>query len=197
MDLRMNKRSLTAGALLLTLSILFTGCAGITHEPKVDMTSLKTIEKEDFFKALESINIEESDTDTMENTSFSFAGDSQDFEIEYNIDATSDNENQYSYTKCVDEETAKELFNYYYDNYDHIFDAKDFSGIKSYEVNDNTAYILIDGRFDDKTSNTYTPYHDAIFLKGNTVIVAIASDYDLSIEKEVNNFLDALGYPHP
>ena len=193
----MRKRSITAGVLLLAASVLFTGCAGITHEPKVDMSSLKAIEKEDFFKALESINIEESDTDTMENTSFSFTGDNQDFEIEYNIDATSEYDNQYSYTKCVDNETAKSLFEYYYDKYDEIFDAKDFSGIKSYEVGDTTAYILIDGRFDDKSSNTYTPYHDAIFLKDNVVIIAIASDYDLSIEKEVNNFLDALGYPHP
>ena len=82
-------------------------------------------------------------------------------------------------------------------NYDHIFDAKEFSGISSHEVGSNTAYVLIDGRFDNEGANTYTPYHDAVFLKGDTVIVVIASDYVLSIEKEVNDFLNALGYPHP
>lgn len=190
-------KALTSGILLVASAVLFAGCAGITHEPKVDMDSLKDIDRSDFYKALESINIDESETDVMENTSFSFAGKSKEYEIECNIDARSDNDNTYSYTKCVDEATAKSLFEYYYDDYDHIFDSKDFSGIKSYEVGDNTAYILIDGRFDDSSSNTYTPYHDAIFLKGDTVIVAIASDYDLSIEKEVNDFLNALGYPHP
>ena len=104
---------------------------------------------------------------------------------------------QYSYTRCVDESTAKDLFDYYYSDYSGILDDKDFSGIKSYEIGTNTAYLLIDGRYDDKINNTYTPYHDAIYLKGNTVIIVTAADYDLSIEKEVNTFLDALGYPHP
>ena len=119
------------------------------------------------------------------------------YEVEYCIDAYADNENYYSYVKCVDEDTAMALFEYYYSDYKDIFDAKDFSGISSHEVGSNTAYILIDGRYDDKAANTYTPYHDAIFLKGDTLVMAIASDYDLAIEKEVNTFLDALGYPHP
>ena len=188
---------LTASSLVLATAMLFSGCAGITHEPEVDMSSLKQVDEDDFFTALSAIGIDKSDTDIMEDTSFSFDGDSTDFEIIYCIDAYADNENYYGYTKCADEATAKALFEYYFDDYDHIFDSKDFSGIKSYEVGDNTAYLLIDGRYDDKAANTYTPYHDALFLKGDTVIVAIASDYDLSIEKEVNTFLDALGYPHP
>ena len=188
---------MATGASLLAAAMLFTGCAGITHEPKVDMSSLTTADEDAFIAALDKIGISDSDIDAMYDTSFSFAGDSTDFEVIVNIDAVSDKENQYSYTRCVDEATAKDLFDYYFDDYDHILDDKDFSGIKSYEVGTNTAYLLIDGRYDDKINNTYTPYHDAIFLKGNMVVIVTAADYDVSIEKEVNTFLDALGYPHP
>ncbi len=183
--------------MILASVMLFAGCAGITHEPEVDVDSLKEIDEEDFFKALEAIGIEESDTEIMEDSSFSFSGEDIDYEVEYCIDAYADNENYYSYVRCVDEDTAMALFEYYYSDYKDVFDAKDFSGISSHEVGSNTAYVLIDGRYDDKAANTYTPYHDAIFLKGDTLVIAIASDYDLSIEKEVNTFLDALGYPHP
>lgn len=192
-----SSRLMSAGASLLAASILFAGCAGITHEPKVDMSKLDAVDDKDFINALEAIGIDESDVEIMSETSFSFAGDDNDFEVIINMDATSEKENLFSYTHCVDEKTAKALFEYYYDDYDHLFDAKDFSGISSHEVGSDYAYVLIDGRYDDKISNTYTPYHDAIYLRGDTVIVAIASDYDLSIEKEVNDFLDALGYPHP
>ena len=186
-----------SGAFALAASMLFAGCAGITHEPKVDVSKLKDIDENDFFEALEKIGIDERDTDVMEDTSFSFDDNDMDFEVEYCIDAYADNDNYYSYTRCVDEATAKALFDYYFDDYDHIFDSKDFSGIKSYEVGTNTGYLLIDGRYDNQVSGTYTPYHDALFLKGDTVVFAMASDYDVAIEKEVNNFLDALGYPHP
>ena len=174
----MNTSKLMAtGASFLAAAMLFAGCAGVTHEPKVDMAAQADIDDAAFKAALEKIGV--------------------DFEVVINIDATSDKENQYSYTKCVDEATAKALFDFYYADYEGLFDNKNFSGISSHEVGSNTAYILIDGRYDDQIAGTYTPYHDAIYLKGDTVIVAISSDYDLTIEKEVNDFLDALGYPHP
>ena len=185
------------GALVLTAATLFAGCAGVTHEPKVDVSTLKDITETEFFAALDKVGVSESDADVMEDTSFSFNGSDRDYDVEYNVDAVSEVGNYYSYTRCVDEATAKDLFDYYYSDYSGILDDKDFSGIKSYEIGTNTAYLLIDGRYDDKINNTYTPYHDAIYLKGNTVIIVTAADYDLSIEKEVNTFLDALGYPHP
>ena len=188
---------MTAGASFLAAAMLFAGCAGVTHEPKVDMAAQADLSDADFLEELEKIGVYNSYVEVMADTSFSFAGDSTDFEVIVNIDAISDKENQYSYTKCVDEATAKALFDFYYADYEGIFDSKNFSGISSHEVGSNTAYVLIDGRYDDKIANTYTPYHDAIYLKGDTVIVAISSDYDLTIEKEVNDFLDALGYPHP
>ena len=188
---------MTAGASFLAAAMLFAGGAGVTHEPKVDMAAQADVSDADFLAALEKIGVDSSYVEVMADTSFSFAGDSTDFEVIVNIDAISDIENQYSYTKCVDEATAKALFDFYYADYEGLFDNKNFSGISSHEVGGNTAYVLIDGRYDDKIANTYTPYHDAIYLKGDTVIVAISSDYDLTIEKEVNDFLDALGYPHP
>lgn len=182
---------------VLAVALLFAGCAGITHEPKVDMASLSKVDDTAFLDALNAIGIERSDVQSMVDTSFSFTDSNTEYEVLINLDVTSDKNNQYSYTKCADESTAKELFDYYYDNYDHIFDAKEFSGISSHETGSNYAYVLIDGRYDNKESNTYTPYHDALYLKEDTVIVVIASDYELSIEKEVNDFLNALGYPHP
>ncbi len=192
-----SSKILITGASVIAASILFAGCAGITHEPKVDMSSLNAVDDMAFLNALEAIGIDKSDAEVMADTSFSFADDDTDFEVIINIDATSEKDNQFSYTHCVDEKTAKALFDYYYSDYDRVFDAKDFSGISSHEVGNNFAYVLIDGRYDDMITKTYTPYHDAIFLRGDTVIVAIASDYDFSVEKEVNEFLDALGYPHP
>ena len=186
-----------AGTLALATATLFSGCAGVTHEPKVDMSSLKEVSEDDFFSALEKIGIDDSNISIMEDTSFSFEDDDTEFEIEYSIDAYAENENFYSYTRCADEETAQALFQYYYNDYTYLFDSKNFSGIQSHESGDTTGYLLIDGRYNDNAAGTYTPYHDAIFLKGDTVVFAMASDYELSIEKEVNNFLDALGYPHP
>ena len=188
---------LSAGVSAIMAVILLAGCAGITHEPKVDMSQLAVIDDTAFYNALNAIGMDESDVEAMADTGFSFADTDTEFDVILNLDATSEKNNQYSFTHCVDEETAKALFDYYYGNYDYVFDAKDFSGISSHEVNSDSAYILIDGRFDDKTSNTYTPYHDAIYLKGDTVIVAISGNYDFAVEKEINTFLDALGYPHP
>ena len=192
-----SSRLFAAVASAFAAAFLFAGCAGITHEPQVDMSSLATVDDNAFFAALNGIGIEKTEVEIMSDTSFTFANDDREFAVIISLDATSAKDNQYSYTRCEDEATAKALFDYYYGNYDHIFDAKEFSGISSHEVNANTAYVLIDGRYDDRATDSYTPYHDAVFLKGDTVITVIASDYELSVEKEINDFLNALGYPHP
>ena len=155
------------------------------------------ISEEDFFSALEYIGINKSETEIMENTSFSFEGDDADFKIDFCIDAYSDNDNYYGFTRCVDEATAKNLFDYYYSDYEYVFYNKDFNGTSSHEVNSTTAFVLVDGVIENRNNNTYTPYHDAIFLYGNTVIIVMASDDNSALEKEVDDFLDVLGYPHP
>ena len=109
---------MATGASFLAAAMLFAGCAGVTHEPKVDMAAQADIDDAAFTAALEKIGVDESYLDVMTDTSFSFAGDSTDFEVIINIDATSDKENQYSYTKCVDEATAKALFDFYYADYE-------------------------------------------------------------------------------
>ncbi|MBQ6303796.1 MAG: hypothetical protein IJK83_07200 [Clostridiales bacterium] len=185
------------GTSIIAAALLFAGCEGVTYEPEVDVASLKTVSEQDFFNALKSINIEEDETTTMKDTSFSFEGESEEYPIIFTIDVYSVSDNFFAYTHCADEKTAKDLFSYYYDQYDDVFESPDFSGIKSYNVGENTGYILIDGRRDNKEERSYLPYHDALFLKGDTVIVAVASDYQLDIEKEVDDFLDHLGYPHP
>ena len=108
--------------------MLFAGCAGITHEPKVDMSVLPVVDDAAFLNALNSIGIEEADVRTMSDTSFSFSDNDTDYKVVINLDATSEKNNQFSYSQCADEKTARELFDYYYDNYDHLFDAEEFSG---------------------------------------------------------------------
>ena len=120
-------RIVAAGASVLASVVLFTGCAGITHEPKVDMSALSPVDDETFFNALKTIGIDDSDIQSMVDTSFSFTDSDTEYEIVINLNATSEKNNQYSYTRCADEATAKKLFEYYYDNYDHVFDAKEFS----------------------------------------------------------------------
>ena len=75
------------GALVLTAATLFAGCAGVTHEPKVDVSTLKDITETEFFAALDKVGVSESDADVMEDTSFSFNGSDRDYDVEYNIDA--------------------------------------------------------------------------------------------------------------
>lgn len=186
-----------AGASILATAMLFAGCAGLTYEPKVDVFKLPVTEDADFYTALEAIGIEASEVDVIEDTGFKFTGEETDYDIKVNLDAVSGNNNRFSYTRCADEETAKELFDYYYKDYAPVFDAKDFSGISSHEIGNGAAYVLIHGRTENKTAGTYTPYHDALYLKGDTLIVVTAGDYDLQVDKEIDDFLDALGYPHP
>ena len=188
---------IATGALFLASAILFAGCAGITHEPKVDMSALPAIDDSAFINALTSIGIDESDVDIMMDTSFKFTDNDTYFAVVINLDATSEKENHYIYTQCADETTAKALFDYYYVNYDKIFDAREFSGISSHEIGSNYAYVLINGTYDNNSTNTFTPYHNALYLKEDTVIVVTASDYEFFVAKEINDFFNALGYPHP
>ena len=190
---------ITTVSSVLAVSVFFSGCAGITHEPSVDVSSLPVVSEENFYNALSSIGIADTDTSVIEDSSFTFSESDIEFDVIINIDGTSVNSNEYSYTRCVDEETAKALFDYYYEEYEPVFDMKEFSGISSHESGEDYGYILIDGRVDSEENgiSIYTPYHDAIFLKGDTVIVAIASDYEKHIEDEVDKLLDSIGYPHP
>ena len=48
-----NSKLLTAGSLILASAMLFAGCAGITHEPNVDVSSLKEVSEDDFFTQYE------------------------------------------------------------------------------------------------------------------------------------------------
>ncbi|MBR3340164.1 MAG: hypothetical protein IKG30_00965 [Clostridiales bacterium] len=185
------------GVSVLASAILLAGCAGLMQKKSVDMQSLRKVDDKAFINALGTIGIDESDVDIMSDTSFKFTDYDKDFATVINLDATSDKMNRYSFTLCADKATARALFDYYYNKCSYVFDAKEFTGVSSHEVNGNDAYVLIDGTYDNKSDNTYTPYHNAIYLKDDTVIVAIANDYGLTVNKEINDFLKALGYPHP
>lgn len=179
------------GALVLAVAMLFAGCARVKEEPPVELASLKIADDTAFYTALSEIDIAESDTNVMENTAFKFTGSDAQFNVIISIDAKSDIGNVYSYTRCADEATAKALFDYYFYTYSSVLESENFTGAKGYKVFDNYAYLLISGACDNM------PYHDALYLLGDTVVVAFEGAGDPDNKKEIDTFLESLGYPAP
>ena len=77
-----------------------------------------------------------------------------------------------------------------------MMDDKDFDGRTSSRLTDDEGYILVNGEshsddfFDDDI-------YGGIFCKEDVVVIVIVrSDRDRDIDT-VNEFLSAIGYPHP
>ena len=56
-----SSKLLATGASFLAAAMLFAGCAGVTHEPKVDMAAQADIDDGAFMAALEKIGVDNSD----------------------------------------------------------------------------------------------------------------------------------------
>lgn len=179
------------GALVLAAAMFFTGCSKVKEEPPVELASLKVADETSFYAALSGIDIAESDTNVMENTAFKFTNSDAQFEVIISIDTKSDIGNVYSYTRCKDEATARALFDYYFYTYSSVLESENFAGAKGYKILENHAYLLISGVCDNM------PYHDALYLLGDTVVVAFEGAGDPANKKEIDTFLGALGYPAP
>ena len=85
---------------------------------------------------------------------------------------------------------------HFYDDYQDMMDDKDFEGRTSSRLTDTEGYILLngecdgDGIFDDDI-------YGGIYCKEDVVvIVLVRSDRDRDIDT-INEFLRAIGYPHP
>ena len=179
------------GALVLAAAMLLSGCSRVKEEPPVELASLKVADETSFYAALSEIDITEADTNVMENTAFKFTNSDAQFEVIISIDTKSDIGNVYSYTRCKDETTARALFDYYFYTYSPVLESDDFAGAKGYKVLENHAYLLISGVCDNM------PYHDALYLLGDTVVVAFEGAGDPANKKEIDTFLESLGYPAP
>ena len=84
----------------------------------------------------------------------------------------------------------------FYDSYQDMMDDKDFDGRTPSRLTDDQGYILLNGEshsddfFDDDV-------YGGIFCKEDVVvIVLVRSDRDRDIDT-INEFLRAIGYPHP
>ena len=157
----------------------------------------KKINDEIFIQALETIGVKESAIEVYEHTHFIYHDDDTAFSVIVMVSAKTYKGNTYFFARCVDVETAKDLFEYHYNSYEGAFDSPNFTGVTSHDVRDDTAYLIFNGELNDKFADVTTPYHDAIFRKDNVVIIVKTNMNYPDAEQEVDEFLDALGYPHP
>jgi len=155
------------------------------------------ITDEIFIEALETVGIKESDITVYEDTYFYYKDKDSAFSVIVMASAKSYKGNEYFFARCVDVETAKKLFEYHYNSYDIEFEGPNFTGDCNYYVGKDTAYLIINGEHNDKFADVITPYHDAIFRKDNVVVIAKTNLNYPDAEIEVDEFLDAIGYPHP
>jgi len=191
----MKKKLISVCACALAAATLFAGCSK-TYEIDFD-TDFGDIDEEDILEALDAIGFD--DYEEYEDGAFSFTG-SQDYDYDIDIDAETD-VSYFSYVKCSDEETAKALFEYYYENtYEAVIDGdEDLSGRSASEFDGNECYVIIHGSVDE--GDTTMIYHDLLLLKGDMVLIAMSNPTESSeivdSRNEINTFLDSLGYPNP
>jgi len=186
---------------MLTICILsfaaFTGCGFKRSEPTVDMSSFTDCGEETFIKALETVGIPKEKHTIHREHAFNFPDDETEYIYEYCLEATADNENYFAYVRCSEEKTAKLLFDHFYKKYNDVWSTKGFFGTYSENSSDTSGYVLINGRLNESDGKTYTAYHDALYFKGKTVIIMMASDNRSDIERQIDNLCKEIGVEHP
>lgn len=194
----MKVRNILAASMSAVMLLSFAGCDLLNR--KIDVDELDEISEDEWVDALEEIGFEERGYYEYANDSFSFP-DGTSFKVEYEVDADSQLCTYY-YSKFSDTEQAGELFEYYEELYSDVLsnNGGKFSGTKGYDSDEDSGYILLNGDFEDEDS--YSPYYDVLIWKDNVVVMCylsnINSESEVSIaKKEIDSFLDALGYPKP
>lgn len=186
-------------SLLLTSTVVLGMAAGCSlTKIDFDIDSLDDIDNSKFMDALDEIGVDDDDIVIYEDDYFNFSSDpSKYYYVETDIDATTST-TYYSYAVCVDDETAQDLFDYYYEGtYSDVLENNGgkFTGRKGVVIEDGASYIILDGEFE--TDTTYSVYHDIIVLKDNVVFIAwidVSSESDVAdAKKEIDSFIDALG----
>lgn len=115
---------------------------------------------------------------------------------EHDLDC-SDGRIRYEYIQFEDNEAAMDYFeDYWYDDYEDMVDDGDFSGRRSSVITNTSAYILVNGESDSDDFFDDDIYGGFFCKEDTVVLVYTVSDRDRDIEA-VNEFLSAIGYPHP
>jgi len=101
----------------------------------------------------------------------------------------------FAFYELDDEDDAVEMFEKEYDNYFDSIDEDAFDGSHKEDFDEKaaTGYILIDGENEDTGGSLY----GGIFLKENTIVVAMAMNGEDKDIDRVAGVLDAIGYPKP
>ena len=182
----MKIRNILAASMSAVMLLSFAGCDLLNK--KIDVDKLDEISEEEWVDALEEIGLDESEYYEYANDSFSFP-DGTSFKVDYEVDADTQLCTYY-YSKFSDTEQAGELFEYYEELYSDVLSN---NGGKS-------GYIVLNGDFEDEDS--YSPYYDLLIWKDNVVVMCYLSNINSESEvstakKEIDSFLDAIGYPKP
>ena len=194
----MKATRLLAASMSALMLVSFAGCDFLNT--KIDVDSLDEIDEDEWIDALEEAGLTENDYYAYENDFFTF-DDGTKFTVEYEVDAESDC-CVYYYSRFKTTEEAEELYEYYEVLYSDILtnNGGKFSGTKGYDSDDDSGYIVLNGEFEQ--DNGYCPYYDILIWKDDVVVMAylgnISSASQVSgAKKEIDTFLDALGYPKP
>lgn len=114
---------------------------------------------------------------------------------EHDIDCY-DGDLHYEWIEFDSNKHAMDFFEDIYDGFEEMREDDDFEGRCSYALTDETGYILVNG---ESSSDEFydDDVYGGIFCKEEVVVIVMArSDRDRDITA-VDDFLRAIGYPHP
>lgn len=149
--------------------------------------SFKAIDKKDFKKALKAIELDE-DMEEIEDDNVEYLGID---DAEYAASAY-DEDQMYMFIEFEDADAAKEYFeDEFYDDFEDAIEDEDIDGKYSNKISDDSGYIIVNGENDDEEM------YGGIYFKDNVMVVAISYTTKKSDMKDIDAFLDAIGYPKP
>ncbi|MCQ2482379.1 MAG: hypothetical protein MJ153_02685 [Clostridia bacterium] len=165
-------------------TVLFTFTVAMVLSMTACGKSFKQIDEDKFEDGLKVLKLDDEMNEYDED-------DYLDDDMTYKAYVYDDNK-AYIYMEFEDEEAAKDYFedNYYEDFEDYLLD-EEFEGEESHKLKKDTGYILFNG--EEEGDDVY----GGIFLKGETIVVAEAGSTKKSAMKDINAFLDEIGYPKP
>ena len=148
----------------------------------------KIVDKKTFKNALE--DVADFDSDEIHDYEDYYDG------AEHDLDCW-DGNIRYEYIQFEDNEAAMDFFDdYYYEDFQDMVDDHDFSGTRFSSHTNTSAYIIINGESDSDDFFDDDIY-GGFFCKEDTVVLVYAiSDRQRDMDA-VDEFLSAIGYPHP
>jgi len=109
-----------------------------------------------------------------------------------------DDDVRYEFIEFKDEDDAVDFFeDYYYDDFTDVIEDEDFKGKQSSYLSDTMGYIIVNGEADSDFSRWDDDVYGGIYMKDGIVVIVMAYSDKNSDIKDVDEFLDYIGYPNP